>query len=122
MLLLQIVLAFKILVTLALWSAPLAVAAADRSAGFELRLMRALLATAYLALVVAYTAGFQAARSDQVLWWVIAMGLVSNGGGSLLLTAALRSAQGVQRLQLAASLAATASVTVGLATSAVLLR
>ena len=88
--LLRGVLVFKIFATLTLWSGPLLLFPVST---FEALMGQApepisyarLLGVAYLALIVNYAGGYMLARQHIAPWITIFTGLVSNGGGLLML-------------------------------------
>lgn len=123
--LLIIVLGVKIAVTLFAWAlpmlfAPQLISGKDDAASI---LTQRLLGMAYLALAVMYGLGLQEALDGQVPHSTIIVGLVSNGGGALLTSAALIKGQVPEKQRLLALLSCLAvwGVVLGLGVSAALL-
>ncbi len=125
--LLRGVLLFKIGVTVLLWAGPLLLFPVSL---FEALMGQApdpisyarLLGVAYLALVVNYAGGFVQATRGSIPWVTIWTGLVSNGGGLLMLIYLnLSGAQQASSLTLV-SMSALAMIVAGLAVCTVRLR
>ena len=116
---LRAVLAAKIALTLAAWALPLLLLPASALAALiglapEPPLTARLLGLAYLALVVAYAGGLRAAGEGRVPWAVIGVGVLSNGGAAVLLTASPAAGSPL----LLASAAASALIAAALAACA----
>lgn len=123
--LLIIVLGAKIAVTVFAWAlpmlfAPKLISGRDDAASI---LTQRLLGMAYLALAVMYGFGLQEALEGQIPNSTIIVGLVSNGGGALLTSAALIKGQvpEKQRVLVLLSCVAVWGVVLGLTASASLL-
>lgn len=125
--LLRGVLVFKIGVTVLLWAGPLLLFPISL---FETLMGEApspisyarLLGVAYLALIVNYAGGFIQARRGLIPWVTIWTGLVSNGGGLLMLTyLSLADAQQTSPLSLV-SVTALAMIVAGLIVCTIRLR
>ena len=123
--LLIIVLGAKIAVTVFAWALPMLIvpqliSGKDDAASI---LTQRLLGMAYLALAVMYGFGLQEALEGQIPNSTIIVGLVSNGGGALLTSAALIKGQvpEKQRVLVLLSCGAVWGVVLGLAVSASLL-
>lgn len=120
--LLRSVLVFKIFVTATLWASPLLLFPVS---AFETLMGQApepisyarLLGVAYLALIVNYVGGYMLARRHIAPWITLFTGIVSNGGGLLmLLYLSAVSAQPTSTLTLV-SMGALLLITTGLAVS-----
>lgn len=92
--LLRVVLATKIVGTVVLFCVPMLFLGTDCLADLyglrpEPLLMARLVGGAYAALIVGYASGWVATGRDLFPTWVVAMGIVSNGGGAALAAIAI---------------------------------
>ncbi len=127
--LLERTLVLKIILTTLLWAMPFLFFSRDLleplmgvvpTPLFSLRL----LGWCYVALIVGYAAGLLEVRAGRMPWGIVAMGIVSNGGGAALLGAHLFLGAGRTLSGLAATMnwlswIALVAITTGLAVGAV---